>query len=186
MYQHHIQLRVDSPLSSDQALAWFKTVKEFSPEDVLFSYNHNGQNVAMEYGTSDEEVLHVYTIPLKRDITAPEAQFIVEAWDYVFDPDFDIEISNAYDANAMGEFQNSLEIDEDIVQQATNDINKWRHNRWVEESVQNGWRWGTYFNSKEKTHPAMRNWDDLTESHRRSQIIEKQEIYNWLKTNGIV
>ena len=49
--------------------------------------------VAMEYGVREgEEFTHCYVIPLTRDFTQEETLFIVEAWQYVYNGDFDIEI----------------------------------------------------------------------------------------------
>lgn len=187
MYQHHIQLKTHEPLSSEQAVTWFNTVKEYGPEDIVFAYNYEGKDIAMEYGLcSDCEMEHTYSIPLKRDLTPTETAFILEAWNYKFDEDFDIEISNSYEAMGMGDFENTIELDEEVRVQVSSDINKWRHNRWVEQMTTEGWHWGTYFNSKQKTHPALRQWDDLQESHRRSTSIEDNEIVEWLRKNGII
>lgn len=187
MYQHHIQLKTAEPISKQQALAWYKSVHEFGPEDITFAYDHNGSTIDMEYGVCDDcEMTHTYIIPLKRDLTPTETAIILEAWDYVFKQDFDIEISNTYDDMGMGEYENSLDIDPETREQAVTDMNKWNHNRWFEQKVSEGWRWGSYFSSKNKTHPALRQWDDLPESHRRSRDIDDQEIFEWLKKNKII
>ena len=187
MYQHHIQLKTNEPLSGEQALEWYNTIKEYGPDDVVFSYTHNGKDVAMEYGTCEDcEMANTYVVPLKRDLTPSETAFILEAWGHKFNEDFDIEISNSYDAMGMGEFENTIEIDEEVKIQAITDMNKWRHNRWVDQMVSEGWHWGTHYNSKQKTHPALRQWDDLAESHRRSQPIENTDILEWLRKYGII
>lgn len=185
MYQHHIQLKVADILSNNQATAWYLTVKEFGPDDILFSYTHNGNEVSMEYGMCEDcELSHTYVVPLKRDLSATETAFILEAWNHVFTEDFDIEISNTYDM--VSDYDSEINIDEDVKSQASMDINKWDHNRWVENSIMEGWRWGTHYNSKEKTHPALRPWDDLPESHRRIRHIDDVEIFEWLSKNRII
>ena len=65
-------------------------------------------------------------------------------------------------------------------------MKKWHHNRWVSEKVSEGWRHGSYFNSADKTHPALRDWDSLTETHRRSPDFDDNEILEWLSKRGIV
>ena len=185
MYQHHIQLKTQEPLDNTTALLWYKTVKQYGPEGVVYNYNYNGSDVALEYGTCDDcESPHVYTVPLLRDLTTDETLFIVQAWEYQFELDFDIEISNQYNMMPAGDIENI--IDDEVRQTAVADMNKWHHNRWVETKVMEGWRWGTYFSTSEKTHPALRKWDDLPESHRRTADITDAEIMEWLQKHQII
>ena len=60
-------------------------------------------------------------------------------------------------------------------------MKKWHHNRWVTEMSHTGWRWGTSFSESNKTHPALRDWDALPESHRRSPNFDQKEITEWLR-----
>lgn len=188
MYQHHIQLQTNEKLSAEEAVKWYKTVKEYGPESIVFTFQINGEDVAMEYGTYDDrEMPHAYIVPLKRDITDVEAQFIVQAWNYMYNGDFDIEISNQFSPRML---QNpadiEFDIEEDLRGQALLDMQKYAHNRWYESKVNEGWRYGGYFNSKEKTHPALRDWDSLPESHRRAPNYDNNDILEWLRKNRII
>jgi len=184
MYQHHIQVKTPEPLDSEMAMAWYQTVTVYGPEGITLAYQHDDEQVSMEYGECDDcEFPHVYTVPLKRDMTYDETLFVVQAWEHVYKDDFDIEISNSY-TNMDDEAE--IEIDEEVRARAISDLNKQSHNRWVNTQMNEGWRWGTYYNSREKTHPAMRDWDSLPESHRRARDITNKEIFEWLKFNRII
>ena len=184
MYQHYIQLKTPESIDDNQMNRWYRTTKEFGPENIVQSYEMNGNEISMDYSTcSDCEFEHIYTIPLNRDLTQAETQFIMQAWEHIFSDDFDIEISNLYDAAAFGEFENSINIDDDIKSSVLGDMSKWNHNRWVDELVKDGWRWGLYFNSVQKTHPALRDWDNLSESHRRVKTPDDNQILEWLHSN---
>jgi len=186
-YQHHIQLKTAQPLSSEESLKWYRTVKEFSPLETVLQYQLGEDVIGMEYGMcSDCDMPNTYVIPMTRDITAQEALFIVNVWEFHYDGDFDIELSSQYDAAGMGNFENSIHIDEDVKHQAITDMKKWHHNRWVSEQVSEGWRHGAYFNSSQKTHPALKDWDSLTETHRRAPEFEDTEILEWLSRRGII
>ena len=187
MYQHHIMLRTNEHLPSHTALKWYQIVREFAPNNTIYSYELNGNSIAMEYGLYMEDDLpHAYIVPLTRDMTSDEASFIVEAWSYSYQEDCDIEISNQFTDNGFGEFDNSIHIDEEIKTQVTNDIQKWEHNRWVDNKIHEGWRCGSYFNSKQKTHPALKSWDNLPESHRRARDIPNKEVMEFLSKNKII
>ena len=182
MYQHHIILKTQHQLDSETAKDWLGICKRFSPDGVVFSYQHGDHEVAMEYGVSDgDDLPHAYTIPLTRDLTADEAAIVVAAWDYKFIPDFNIEISNMYDVMQDVE----LDIDPEVVESATLDLNKWHHNRWRDEMIKEGWHYGLYFSEANKSHPELRDWDSLPESHRRSPIFKDTEILEWLRKNGV-
>lgn len=184
MYQHHIQVKTAEPLNKELALGWLQTVSVYGPEGITLTYQHNDTQVSMEYGTSEEsEFQHVYTVPLKRDMTFDEALFIVQAWEHVYPGDFDIELSNSYQ-NMDDDAE--IEIDEEVRARAISDLNKQSHNRWMHQQMHEGWRWGTHYNSREKMHPALRSWDDLPESHRRARQITDKEIFEWLKFHKII
>jgi hypothetical protein len=185
MYQHHIQLTTSDRLTAEEAVKWFQTVKEYGPESIVFTFTVNGVDVAMEYGTYEErEMPHAYIVPLKRDLTDDEARFIVEAWNYMFDRDFDIEISNTFDYTNFKDVE--LDIEEDLREQALYDMQKYAHNRWYESKISEGWQWGSHFNTRNKTHPALRDWDSLPESHRRAPSYTNNDILEWLQKNKII
>ena len=186
-YEHHIQLRVADPLDKEDAIQWFDVVNEYAPEDVVDTYNHKGKDIAMDYGVSDgEDFSHVYLIPLKRDISKDEALFIVAAWEYLYDEDFNIELSGQYDEEGDPDDDIDWQVEEDVRNQVVSSLNKWEHNRWVDQMVSEGWRWGNYYSSSRKTHPALRNWDALPESHRRTRDISNREIFEWLRSKKII
>ena len=178
MYQHHIMLKTQEPMDNSLVSSWYNTVKEYGPDSVVYKYPYGDGFVGMEYAvTSGDEFVHCYIIPLVRDLTETETQFIVMAWEYIYPQDFDIEISNQYDENPEYE----IEIDANVLESAVSDMRKWHHNRWVSEMVAGGWRYGQYFSESQKTHPALRDWDSLPESHRRAPEFTKQQVFEWLR-----
>ena len=65
-------------------------------------------------------------------------------------------------------------------------MGKFNHNRWVSNKVNEGWQWGSYFSSKNKTHPALKDWDTLPKSHRRTPDYTNTDIMEWLKQINII
>ena len=177
MFQHHIILATPEPLDSTLVQKWYEFVKEFGPEDIVVPYTTVDGDVAIEYGIREGEMPHCYIIPLARDLTTEETSFIVATWEHVYPSDFDIEISNQYNFQQDYEY----DIDQSVEENAKHDMKKWHHNRWVAEMSHTGWRYGTSFSEKNKTHPALRDWDSLPESHRRSPEFSKKDITEWLQ-----
>jgi len=183
-YQNHIQLKTPEMLDADTAKQWYQTVKSFGPENITYSYQMGENFIAMEYGTCEDcEFQHAYVVPLVRDLTETEAAFIVQAWEYLYDGDFDVELSSNYDAGMLGNDGVELSVDEETRAQAVAEMSKWNHNRWVDSMVNEGWRHGPYFSNTGKTHPALRSWDMLPESHRRSPSFTDAEVIQWVMRN---
>ena len=86
----------------------------------------------------------------------------------------------------FGNFQNSLDIQPEITEQVSYDMSKFNHNRWVSNKINEGWRWGSHYSSKNKTHPALKDWDTLPESHRRKPEYDTTDIMEWLKKRKII
>jgi hypothetical protein len=184
-YQHHIQLKTPEQIDYESAVRWYQTVKQYAPPNITYAYQKDDNFITMEYGISEgEEFPHTYVVPLTRDITAEEAQFVVAAWEFMYDGDFDIELSSTYNQGLLGDIDNNIiSIDPELKETAIVEMRKWHHNRWLHEKLREGWRYGLYLNSREKTHPALREWDSLTEGHRRSIEFSDQEILEWIMKN---
>jgi hypothetical protein len=43
------------------------------------------------------------------------------------------------------------------------DMTSMRHNRWMDEKVTEGWRYGLEFNENQKTDPRLRPYHELTD-----------------------
>ena len=177
MFQHHIILATPEVMESELVHKWYDFVKTYGPEGIVSPYTTVDGDVAIEYGVRESDMPHCYIIPLHRDLTTDETQFIVATWEHVYPEDFDIEISNQYDVSRSYEY----DINEEFETRARHDMKKWHHNRWVTEMSHKGWRWGTSFSESNKTHPALRDWDSLPESHRRSPNFDQKEITEWLR-----
>ena len=177
MFQHHIILATPEVMESELVHKWYDFVKTYGPEGIVSPYTTVDGDVAIEYGTRESDMPHCYIIPLHRDLTTDETQFIVATWEHIYPEDFDIEISNQYDISRSYEY----DINEEFETRARHDMKKWHHNRWVTEMSHTGWRWGTSFSESKKTHPALRDWDSLPESHRRSPDFNQKEITEWLR-----
>lgn len=188
MYEYHIQLKTAEALPDAGAAGWYKCVEEFGPDDVIQSYDYEGSEVAMEYGmcSSCDEFKHVYTVPLKRNLTSYETLVILNAWEYIYPEDFDIEISGDLDMEAANDEAAEVSISDEVRESVVRDIHKFRHNRWVESKLGEGWRWSGAFSSKNKTHPGLRDWDNLNEDMRRGTEVSDREILEWLHNRRII
>ncbi len=173
MQDFYILQRSDSPLSAKEAQKWYYTVEMLGPENILA-----GDDDTCNLLLAIHSQQYVYILPLVRHLTSTEAERIVEGYMRVTTHDFEIETSNVYRANAdFGHpFEYDITIDESARDVLHNDLARHAHNRWIQEKLQAGWRYGLSLNLTERTHPAMRPWDDLPESYRRMPSITDKEL----------
>lgn len=180
MQDFYILQRADRMLTSDQIQKWYYTVEMLGPEGIMAGDDDTNSLVL---GMQDKDFL--YILPLVRHLTAEEAERIVEGYMRVTEHDFEIESSNVYRANAnFGHpFEYDIQMDEGAREVLHLAMERQNHNKWISEQQDKGWRFGLNFDQNNKTHPAMRPWDDLPESYRRRRIRDDKELLDFYAKN---
>ncbi|OUV25229.1 MAG: hypothetical protein CBC57_05745 [Euryarchaeota archaeon TMED97] len=180
MQDFYILQRTPTVLNSKEIRRWYITVDMLAPDNIIMG---DDQTNNFMLASQDKELL--YIVPLVRHLTEEEAERIVEGYMRVSEHDFQIETSNVYRANA--DFGHPFETDYQIAVEAKNVLKdayaRQRHNSWIQEQMDLGFRYGLNFNIKEKTHPAMRPWDDLPESYRRMPETTDKELLDFYSQN---
>lgn len=180
MQDFYILQRTPSALTVEQAQKWYYTVEMLGPDGIL-----SGDDDTTNLMLGMQDTLYVYILPLVRHLTSDEAERIVEGYMRVTEHDFEIETSNVYRANAdFGHpFEYDINIDEGARKVLHDAMARQHHNRWIQEQQTKGWRFGLDLNLQQKTHPAMRPWDDLPESYKRRRTIEDRELLEFYSKN---
>jgi hypothetical protein len=180
MQDFYILQRTSQPLNSEQVQKWFYTVEMLSPQGISVG---DDDNETLMLAMQNQDFL--YIIPFARHLTANEAERIVEGYLRVTEHDFEIEASNVYraDADFGHPFEYDIRMDEGAREVLEASLERQHHNRWINEKQNAGWRFGLNLNLKEKTHPAMRPWDDLPESYRRKRRVEDKELVDYYSKN---
>jgi hypothetical protein len=180
MQDFYILQRTDVPLTTEQAQRWYYTVDMLAPEGIVAG-DDDTTNIML--GMQDTQYL--YILPLVRHLTANEAERIVEGYMRVTEHDFEIETSNVYRADAdFGQpFEYDISIDDDAREEIHLAMERQNHNKWIHEQMNKGWRFGINLDQVNKTHPAMRPWDDLPESYRRRRTVEDKDLVDYYAKN---
>lgn len=176
--QHYIRLLTSEELTETQMVSWFNTVMRFAPEGTVVVEEDVTLDDMLDVEESDigdENFPYVYLVELRRDLIQREAEFIVSAWEMRFDGDFEIETSNLYRADADIQHPFEIEMEDDVYESIKQTAAKFMHNRWVEAKTQEGWRYATRLSLGEKTHPALRDWDNLNHQYRKYPTMTKTE-----------
>ncbi|MFW5879865.1 MAG: RyR domain-containing protein, partial [bacterium] len=116
-----------------------------------------------------------YKILLKESLTYEDSKFIVTAWDYYYNKDFEIELSSDEEISD----NNTIQMDDNSFYFIRKVASKYLHNRWVDKKTQEGWRYGLLYNKEEKTHPALKEWDNLPSENKKLIDIDKEKAYKF-------
>lgn len=191
--KRYIRLVVDEELDKNHTRAWYETVSDYGPKNI-----HNPIQLTGPDGSPTHTKLikskvaggkYWYDYPLSRDLTEDEAQMIVDAWNDIFDNEYNIETSQPLVYTEYNERIIEPNIKNDDWEAICEQYAKELHNRWYEDKVDQGWRYGMQFNEQEKVHPLLRPWNDLPEDYRTadyespSKLLEIMDRFGYSVVN---
>ena len=169
MKEYHVKLMTDVRLSSHQQYVWNRLV-----DSLLDGYDIEVDNMIDDMA----EMPYEYYIYTSMKIPIDKMEKIVDLWGQIYPKDFQIETSSEYD----DEFD--IDIDNDVLQHIQHAANKFFHNRWVEDQIDGGWRYGLELNRGDLTDPRLRNWDSLAEPYRTNLDLTPQQVMCFIKNQG--
>jgi len=180
MQDFYIQQRTSKTLNADEIQRWFLTVEMLAPDGIVAGDDNTCEFVL---ATQDNDLL--YRIPLVRHLTSQEAERIVEGYMRVTEHDFNIETSNVYraDADFGHPFETEIQMEQGAQDILKDTYKRQEHNEWIKGMMDKGYRYGLNMSINEKTHPAMRPWDDLPESYQRMPAITDKKLLDYYSKN---
>jgi hypothetical protein len=146
-FKYHIRLKMTEELAKTDISGMINVLKKtianiFQPlEDGTAVIYHMG-NEAMNS--------HIYDFRLNRSVSEAEAEVILGLITDWTEDDFIMEVTTSEDYDIPG---NDTEID----------ITSVKHNRWIDEQLNNGWRYGLEFSKESKTDPRLQPYHQLTD-----------------------
>ena len=180
MQDFYILQRTAKILDADEIRRWYLTVDMLAPDNIIMG---DDESNSFMFAMQAED--YIYMVPLVRHLTEQEAEKIVEGYMRVSEHDFDIETSNVYRANAdlAHPFETDYQISVDAKNVLKDAYARQSHNQWIQGKMREGYRYGLKLNLKEKTHPAMRPWDDLPKEYRRLPESSDKELLDFYSSN---
>lgn len=166
---NYIILKTEEKLDDEQETLWYKIVKKLTPPNAV--------NSKLQKRSSNG--YYNYKILLKEPLNYEDSKFIVNAWDYYYKNDFEVELSS----EDVIDDNNIIEMDDNSFYHIRKIASKYLHNRWVDKKIQEGWRYGLLYNKEDKTHPALKEWDNLPSEHKKFVELDKEKAYKFFVEN---
>lgn len=183
-----IKLMTDQPLDKPSIRAWFNCVVENAPSGIInmitVQDDDDNRHVACLVHQTLVDDHHGYLIPLTRDLRVSEVDHIVEQFASEQSKlDFDVE---THETRLTAKDDNVIPLDAVKHVALCVALAKQKHESWVRERTNAGWRFGVEFNVDEKTHPLLRPWDQLPEQYKIPDLHWPQQLVNMLNDNGYI
>lgn len=160
-----IKLVVESPLEEKEIKSWYNTAKKYMPSGVISPVMIPKKNEGMRPASLIKRIndgRNEYIIPISRNLLNAEIADIVRAWDDIYKKNFDIEGS----LDEQRQPDDAIDIDEDRYEKLCETLAQHQHKAWCNERKANGWSYGLSFDKNQKTHPMIRDWNELPSSYK--------------------
>jgi hypothetical protein len=183
----YIKLVSEDHISTSDGRLWYKTVMEHGPLGVMTSIESidlKGEPVSTRMVRRSSKDKVEFIIPLLRDLLPREVEVISDAWMRVAPPgNFTISINPTQDQK-LNQAVADLDLKQDEYQALCIQLAKVQHAGWMREKANDGWSYGPVLSLKNKTHPLMRNWDDLPAQYRDVNTKSPENFLNFINNQG--
>jgi len=181
----YIKLSVAAPLDKGTARSWLACVRANAPSGTVATVqivDPGGASRAVAMVHRESEDRHAYLIPLTRDLSDEETRVIVEAFATEHpDLDFDVETNETV---LVPRDRQAIQLDADRHLALCMALAKQRHEDWVRERTDAGWRYGPTFSLRDRTHPLLRPWDQIPDRYRAPDLTWPQKLVDLLNDQG--
>jgi len=177
MFNHpYICISTSKSLSDNELIVWYNAVLEYGPTGVISSTELRPDNKQQRFYRRIINGKDCYTIVLSRDLTLDEANNIAKHIDGKI-PDIDFEITWSQKPTIDTKYE---KIGEDILKSIALEAAKRNHSIWVNKKINEGWRYGQNFHSRNKISPMCRDWDALSETYKKAEYHRMKSLLNVL------
>lgn len=125
---------------------------------------------------------HVYSLPLTRALTTGEVETIARALADALDTNFDLEATEVGFAEPPPAA--NVEIDQDQYVDLCAAWAKSKHEMWMQERLDAGWRYGPTVSLSDRTHPLLRPWMELPDEFRKPDLDQPKMLVDLMRRQG--
>jgi hypothetical protein len=146
-FKYHIRLKMTDELAKTDVSGIIQVLKNA----IVNIFQPLEDGTAVIYHMGDEAMnSHIYDFRLNRSVSEAEAEVILGLITDWTDDDFIMEVTTSENYDIP---DGESEID----------LSSGKHNRWIDEQLDNGWRYGLEFSEESKTDPRLQPYHQLTD-----------------------
>ncbi len=183
----YIKLITKEALDRKDIKNWLDTITQAGPPGVVAAVHTTdaeGSPRSVKVVHRETDAGHSYMVALTRDLTSEETARLVQHFaDEHPDLDFDIE---THERSLDRLDRRKISLDQGAHLRLCAALAKQKHEDWVRERADAGWRYGPTFSTTNKTHPLLRPWDQIPDRYRVPDLEWPQKLVNVLGSEGYV
>ncbi len=146
-FKYHIRLKMTDELLKTDISGIINVLKK----TIVNIFQPLEDGTAVIYHMGDEAINpHIYDFRLNRSVSEAEAEVILGLITDWTDDDFIMEITTSENYDIPND---ETEID----------LSSMKHNRWIDDKVSDGWRYGLEFSKEKKIDPRLQPYHQLTD-----------------------
>ncbi len=187
--QFYVRLVTESPIRKDSVKKFYKTFEQYAPVNVMTVFEiadpDGNPSQAPLVHRIDENGEHQYEIPLVRNLTPTEIEEVALQLNACFNEgNFLFETSTFDEDCCLYEDDDEDYVEEEVTDQIATKLAERMHNTWMHQRLDNGWRYDKIRSDRNKTHPLVKPWDQLSEEHRVVDHDLPQMFVDLLEEHG--
>lgn len=180
--KHFIKIKTPVAMNKESRSLFFNNVKDALAGKVspIKSTNEEGEKTVTKMFNKRDGGEYVYIIPLSQNATEDELEAVVDVMmNNMNVGNFSIESSTSVSQDAV-----DSHLDEESFGSMAEQFSKKVHENWLNERMENGWRYGELRDDRQKTHPLIKNWNQLSETEKNIDPELFKQFVEILKANG--
>lgn len=179
--KHFIKLKTPVAINRESRSLFFNNVKDVVDNKIapVKSTTEDGEKTETKMFIKNDDG-YSYIIPLQQNPTEEQLEDIVNIMtDNMNVGDFTLESSTSVTQDAV-----DSHLDEESFGSMAEQFSRKVHENWLHERMENGWRYGETRDDRQKTHPLVKNWNQLSESEKNVDPELFKQFVEILKANG--
>jgi hypothetical protein len=177
----YVRIIVAHKLPKKQSVLWYTTVHNILPSGMISQTQLTPDTYSKFYMKRLSDKRYTYIIPLVRDLNAHEVHEILQAWSKSYPvEDFILDYSQPVEHNIPV----LADISQQNIAQAIESWSKQQHQKWMQDKMQQGWRFGIVLSIKNKTHPWLQPWESLPHAAKQNNLQACKDLVDCLKQFG--
>ena len=146
-FKYHIRLKMTEELPKTDISGIINVLKKA----IVNIFQPLEDGTAVIYHMGDEAINpHIYDFRLNRSVSEAEAEVILGLITDWTDDDFIMEITTSENYDIPGENEDEI------------DLTAMKHNRWMADKIDKGWRYGLKYSKEDKVDPRLQPYQQLT------------------------
>lgn len=173
----YICLHTNEKLNDDSLKCWIKAVITCSPSGIVTATEIPPNNENLQFYQRYNNDKYLYVGCLSRNLNADEANVIAKKFCELV-PDCECQITWSQEPQID---RKHAELSEDVIKAIAYEAARMNHNRWVQQRIDEGWRFSQQHNNRHRTSPLCISWDQLPQSYKRAEYTRVKsllEVFN--------